>query len=346
VYDIENNYKSIKMKSISNIEAIRKKIVNTTEHAVKITKLINTIEGADTNCNVNCNGFGRIRKYQQFQLFFDNSRQRGKKLLRGLNPETTCYTSQVFQIEGCNIRCWYCYVDDCALAACSEEAEWITVDDMLDLFFQNNTPPYIIDLSGGQPDLVPEWCFWIMQDIEKRGMKDNVFVWLDDNLTTVHLMENYLTVDEIIYMSSFPKHSRTCCFKGYDENSYTFNTRSSATSLDLQLKNFKKLFDYGFDLYAYVTLTGPRGNVTKDKLSYFMDELQKIHPFLPLRTIPLIIKNFNATSLRLNTTYKEALKEQYLAFEYWDTLLGNRFTFSERQIPYEDIKMRNVPGAQ
>lgn len=327
------------MSSIKDFERIRKKIVNPNNRSVKITKLSNSIEGTDANCSINCNGFGRIRRYHSFRLFFDNTKGRSKKLLRGLSPDTSSYSTQVFQIEGCNIRCWYCYVDDSSLNANSTDAEWITVDELMDLFFKDNSEPYIIDLSGGQPDIVPEWCYWIMQEVEKRGMKGKVYIWVDDNLTTVNCMEHFLTNDAIHYMASFPKHSRTCCFKGYDELSYQFNARDRSTSLKLQLDNFRKLLMYGFDLYAYVTLTGPKGYATYQKIEQFVNELQSIHSLLPLRTIPLIIDVFNVTSMRMNPKYEESLVEQQIAFEYWDEVLNSRFSNEIRMRPYEEIKL-------
>ena len=322
-------------------EMLRSKIVDIEKRAVKVTNFAGLEESLDNNCYVNCKGLGRIRKYKNFNLFLDNMQATEKRLLRGVDPTLQEFQTQVFQLVGCNMRCWYCFVDDCILAANNNNSEWLLVSEMVDSFVKENDNPLIIDLSGGQPDLVPEWCYWVMEEIEKRNLKNKVYVWIDDNLTTMEVMEECLTSDQISYMAQFPKHSRACCFKGYNDETYSFNVRTKYKSLKEQIYSFRKLYSYGFDIYAYISLTGPKGSANERDIELFINEIQSIHPMLPLRIIPLKIKEFEVTSGRMNKVYEEAMQEQYKAYIIWKRIIERRYTKKEIKLPYEAINIHD-----
>lgn len=320
---------------------LREQIVDVEKKAIKLTKISDTEESCDSNCFINCGGYGRVRKYKNFKLFLCNEIDgKNKRLLRGVDRNSTEYRTQVFQIAGCNVRCWYCFVDDCILAANHPNLRWITVEQMLDMYEKENDKPFILDLSGGQPDLVPEWCYWVMCELERRGMKNKVYIWLDDNLTTLDMLERHLTHEQIHYMASYPKHSRACCFKGYDDETFRFNVRNSNISFDSQIKAFKKLYEYGFDLYAYITLTGPSGNADIDKINRFINEIRKINVNLPLRIIPLKITSFTVTKKRLNDIYKNAFEEQIRAYGIWKEVMNMYYTEMELNKNFEDVQIR------
>jgi hypothetical protein len=165
-----------------------------------------------------------------------------------------------------------------------------------------------------------------------------VFVWLDDNLGTKVLWE-LLTPEQIDYMATFPKHSRACCFKGYDQVSFSFNT-GSQNNFDKQFTIFERLLRSDFDLYAYATITSPKGNCTKEKMKCFVDRLQMLHPNLPLRTIPLEIKPFTNTTSRMDSSkLNDSFMEQQKAYDFsWNELI-RRFTQSELTKPYDKVSL-------
>lgn len=317
-------------------ELLRKKIVDIKTRSIKLVKIQSIEESMDSNCHVNCDGFGRQRLYDNFSLFMENRGTVKKRLLRGISPKIDHFRTQVFQNAGCNIRCWYCFVDDCALDAAPINTEWVSVTKMIDVFLQENEEPFIMDLSGGQPDLAPEWCFWIMEELEKRNLRGKVFVWLDDNLLTVNILEKYLSESQIKYMAEYPKHSRACCFKGYNNQSFHFNIRNNILDINEQINNFRKLYTYGFDIYAYITLTGPKGCANMQAIETFINQIQDIDYILPLRIIPLKIVNFRVTMKRINETYKEALQEQYRAYDIWSNIMRKYYSEEEIRRPYED----------
>jgi uncharacterized Fe-S cluster-containing radical SAM superfamily protein len=247
--------------------------------------------------------------------------------------------SQAFQLAGCNWRCWYCYVDDALLNGLVARGEYVTASALLDLYLEVPNHPAVIDLTGGQPDLVPEWALWVLQEIDRRGLRGRVLVWQDDNLSS-ELMWTLLSAEQISFMSAFEGHSRVGCFKGFDPQSFSYNTSAPAELFDRQFAVFRRLLKNGFDVYAYATFTCPSGHCTKDRIHEFVDRLQDIHPLLPLRTIPLKIRPFSATQARMRPGQETTFDEQQRAGEFWDEELRNRFSSQQLLLPYEAVELR------
>lgn len=328
-------------KMMQYYEKLRRKIVNVNNRSIRLTKISGLEESKDKNCHINCEGYGRLRKYKNFSLFLCNEVDGlNKKLLRGLPQNTKEFTTQVFQIAGCNMRCWYCFVDDCILSVEGEQLQWIEIKHMIDIYENEKYKSPILDLSGGQPDLVPEWCYWVMLELEKRGLKDTVYIWLDDNLTTIDILEKHLSQNQIRYMACFPKHSRACCFKGYDDLTFKYNTRNSIITIEDQINAFQKLYNYGFDIYAYMSLTGPKGYADIQKIDTFIKKIRKIDINLPLKIIPLKINEFTVTRNRMNDDYTQSLYEQIRAYEIWKKVMSMYYTKSELEKPFEDVELK------
>lgn len=321
-----------------NIELLRNKIVDKEKKRILLANIEDTLENKDDICDVNCRGVGRIRHYKDFKLFLCNKNGKKRKLLRGYNPANEIIDTQVYQIVGCNWRCWYCFVDDEILSGNTSKCQWLTIEELIDTFLEQNLD--IIDLSGGQPDLVPEWCLWVMQELEKRGYRGKKYIWLDDNLSTPSILESQLSSQEIKYMADYPLHSRACCFKGFSDNTIQFNIQNKKIKIAEQIKCFEKLYNYGFDLYAYITLTAQKGSYTKEEVDVFVRKIQEINYNLPLRIIPLEIRDFTATSNRIRQTYHEAYQEQYKVYDIWNDIMHKYYSVDDIERQFEEIEIR------
>ncbi|HET9896708.1 MAG TPA: radical SAM protein [Streptosporangiaceae bacterium] len=149
-----------------------------------ISDLRGTAQDDDLSEPVNCGGYGRIRH-------FSSATSRGwppnplpvlpAAEALGLPPGGPM-RAQVFQNAVCNWRCWYCYVPLSLLSGSERRARWFTAAELVDLYLTEPGRPTILDLSGGQPDLIPEWVAWTLQALADRGA-DDVYVWSDDNLS-------------------------------------------------------------------------------------------------------------------------------------------------------------------
>ena len=58
-------------------------------------------------------------------------------------------------------------------------ADFLSAATLIDLYLNQPEPPVVLDLTGGQPDLVPEWILWMMCELRARGLERKVYVWSD-----------------------------------------------------------------------------------------------------------------------------------------------------------------------
>jgi len=323
----------------TRIDLLRRRILDESRHAVLVSILAESYESQDNNVFLVPPGLSRIRRYREFRLYLSRARSINGHpipLRRGLPVEARIDT-HVFQINACNWHCWYCYVDDSRLAGQAKTGQFLSAEELVSTYRELAEKPPVIDLSGGEPDLTPEWTLWILNEVERVGLTGQVLVWQETNLST-RLLWEVLDRSDISYMAAFPGHSRVGCFKGFDEVSFAFNTRANPRNFVEQFEIFRNLVGAGFEMYAYATLTGPAGHCSRPRVASFLDRLQRVHPLLPLRTIPLRVVPFAATKARLGgVSMSAALHEQNRAGDYWDEELERRFSRDELQMPYEDV---------
>ena len=237
---------------------LRKKSVDAFERRVLLSKLSGSDQEPDLSVPTNCDGFGRVRHFRTKTAPNWPSNPlpilpAAKALL--LPPDQTALEAQVYQNAACPWRCWYCFVPYSLLNANPKSSKWFTMSSLLDLF--ENEPggcPRVIDLSGGSPDLVPEWPIWMMDELEARGLDQETYLWSDDNLSTDWLFTK-LSFSQLERMQSYKNYGRVCCFKGIDDQSFAFNTNANSAGFDFQFQVMNRLLDLDIDVYGYITLT-------------------------------------------------------------------------------------------
>ena len=177
--------------------------------------------------------------------------------------------------------------------------------------------PAVIVLSGGQPDLVPEWTAWTISALRDAGAGDSTYLWTDDNLSNDYFWR-YLSDDEISLVATWPLFGRVGCFKGYDAASFAFNTAAAPDLFDRQFELFARHLDLGVDCYGYVTLTGPD----------------------PSRVVEAIPRLWGPVHARLTEPRQHSLDVQSRAVEAWNVELSRRFTTKLRETPIHLVRMR------
>ena len=247
--------------------------------------------------------------------------------------------TQVFQIASCNARCWYCFVPDNLKEASKCSSKWFSASEMIDLFQRDCKGIRVLDLSGGNPELVPEWVYYMMKELERRKISDQIYLWSDDTLTTRYFFD-YLKEDQIDYVKKYKNYGKVCCFKGFDNVSFSFNARLPQELFDKQFENFKRYFDLGLDLYGYVTFTANDVNDVEEKIAKFIKRLTEIHPLLPLRIVPLKISIFTPVQSRLNPDYINAVENQKKVYKEWRKQLEDMYESSLLNSNICDIKLR------
>jgi uncharacterized Fe-S cluster-containing radical SAM superfamily protein len=313
-------------------EHLRVRGIRPEQQQILITNFKGSQQEQDLSAPTNCAGYGRIHHFRRPQPHpWPSNPLPIDPAARALGlPQLDEIQAQVFQNAICSWRCWYCFVDFDLLSANPAHAQFMSADDLLDLYVAERTRPVVIDLSGGQPDLVPEWSLWMSDAIARRGLTTSVYLWTDDNLSNDYLWR-FLKSEEIERLRRSANYGRVGCFKGFDEKSFSFNTKAAPALFYEQFGLMNRLVTAGFDVYGYATFTGTSDNEMHILMSRFVDSLQEqVHPLFPLRTIPLRIGAFTPTKGRMREEHVKAMAVQETAIYAWNAELEKRFCPEQR----------------
>jgi uncharacterized Fe-S cluster-containing radical SAM superfamily protein len=321
---------------------MRERGVDRDAGTLRITSFVDSKQERDLTEPANCQGFGRIRHFRRETSagWPENSLpiEPAARAL-GVDPTPLRLEAQVFQNAVCNWRCWYCFVDFELLSGRQDRSSMLSAERLVNLYLAEPSRPKIIDLSGGQPDLVPEWVPWMMRALSAAGISDQVFLWSDDNLSNDYFWR-YLSEDERTLISDYRMYGKVCCFKGFDAHSFARNTAAAPELFDRQFALMRRLInETTIDLYAYVTLTTDQPTGIESAMSAFIDRLQALDANLPLRTVPLEITAFTPVLPRMNTEHQRALSLQEEAIAAWDEELVRRFSEHERARAICDVPL-------
>ena len=320
---------------------LRTRAINTGERQVLISRLDGSDQARDLTVPPNCGGFGRVRHFRQATSpGWPTNPLPIVPAARALGLEPPlAMTAQVFQNAACNWRCWYCYVPYNLLAADPARSAWLTAEELVAFYAAEGERPLVLDLSGGSPDLVPEWVPWMMEALDAAGLSKSTYLWSDDNLSTEYLFGQVPAAD-VERMQAYRNYGRVCCFKGFDEASFSFNTRAAPDAFIRQFDVMDRLLGLDLDVYGYATFTTPTVAGVRDQMARFVDRLQGLHFNLPLRVVPLEVVSFSPAAGRMDETRRAALNNQRAAIEAWCFELENRFDDAARTAPICDVPLR------
>lgn len=324
---------------------LRRKGIDAASKRIRMTKFDGSIQSQDLTLPPNCDGWGRIHHFRRSQgEGWPHNPLPIDPALKVLSlPRGDEIQVQVFQNAICSWRCWYCFVDFELLAANPKHSGFKSVDELIDLYLAEINRPSIIDLSGGQPDLVPEWGLWFADTLHRRGLDGEVYIWTDDNLSNDYLWR-YLERKEIRRLASYPNYGRVGCFKGFDEHSFSFNTLAEPSLFKSQFFLMRRLVEAAFDVYGYATFTTDDDHNISTLMSDFVDRLQsEVHPQFPLRTVPLRIYEFTPTKSRMKPRHNRALSIQLDAVQAWSEELEKRFPGAMRSQSITEIPISTKP---
>jgi uncharacterized Fe-S cluster-containing radical SAM superfamily protein len=325
---------------------LRARAIDVAGRRVLISRLESSEQERDLAVPANCGGFGRIRHFRRRtsagwppnSLPIDPA----CKAL-GLNPPAMM-EAQVFQNAACAWRCCYCFVPYNLLSADLKRSVWLTAEELVNLYRAEGQRPLILDLSGGSPDLVPEWTLWMMDALCAAGLDASTFLWTDDNLSTTYLFDEVSPAD-LARMTKYCNYGRVCCFKGFDARSFAFNTRAAESDFEKQFAVLRKLLELGLDVYGYITLTAPAEDNIDGAMDRFFDRLQAVDPNFPLRTIPLEIREFSPVSPRLDGLRRDSMRIQQRAIEAWNHQIARRYDDRLRALNIADVPLTSQSAA-
>jgi uncharacterized Fe-S cluster-containing radical SAM superfamily protein len=323
---------------------MRDRILRPERREILVSRFTGSGQEADLTVPANCDGLGRVRHFRRHTAegWPTNPLPIDPALKRlGLAPADEL-PAQLFQNAACGWRCWYCFVPFNMLTGNEQLGEWVTAEDLIDLYLREPNRSPMIDLSGGSPDLTPEWVVWTMEALEDRDVHETTYLWSDDNLSTDYVVTK-LSQAQRDRLVSYKNYGRVCCFKGFDADAFAFNTGAAPASFDDQFQTFDRYLDLGLDLYGYVTFTGPDPSAVEKGIPRFLDRLQALHENLPLRIAPLRIEDFTPTKDRSSKMgdqrFAIARPVQEAAIALWTAELARRFESHQLQMNVADVPM-------
>ncbi|KKL05438.1 hypothetical protein LCGC14_2606020, partial [marine sediment metagenome] len=325
------------MSGLKNLKQKREKAINLEEKKILISNYIGTFQEKDLSELPNCNGYGRIHHFNmKTSPNWPKNPLPNFPACRSLNIETsTILRAEIFQVSMCNLNCWYCFVPSDLLIGNLDYAMYLSASDMISKFMKIEDKPNTIILSGGQPDLVPEWLYWMMLELKRNQLNNEVYLWSDDNLTTDFFF-TVLSIDQINFIKTYQNYGKVGCFKGFDPKSFSFNIQSNNWQFKQQFVILNRYIELNIDVYAYVTLTAPEVELAEKRINSFIDKLQAIRYNLPLRTIPLEIKRYSPIS-SISKIFRLALENQHYLVKIWMDCLKERYSKKDLKKPITEI---------
>ncbi|MBI1777194.1 MAG: hypothetical protein HYR63_17795 [Proteobacteria bacterium] len=325
-------------------ETLRARAIDVAGRRLLVSRLAGSEQEVDLSAPTNCRGYGRVRHFKQTTSsgwpINPLPIVPASKAL-GINPPPQMMRAQVFQNAACAWRCWYCFVPYNLLSANQSLSAWLTPEELVSMYQAEPDRPRIIDLSGGSPDLIPEWTPWMMSALKNVGLDQTTYLWTDDNLSTTYLFDK-LDQTQLDIMQEYKNYGRVCCFKGYDARSFAFNTRAAEEDFDNQFVIMRRLLTLDIDLYGYVTLTSPYSEGVAASVANFVDRLQNLNPNLPLRVTPLQIRVFSPVNSRLTADRERSLAVQEEAIAAWESELDRRFEPTARALDVANVPITGV----
>lgn len=316
---------------------LRTRAIDLAARRLLISRLGGSAQEVDITAPTNCGGYGRVRHFRLTTApgWPTNPLPIAPACAAlGISPVPDLMRAQVFQNAACAWRCWYCFVPDELLNADQTRSSWFTAEQLVSMYRNEPDRPFVLDLSGGSPDLVPEWTVWMMEELAKAGLQESTYLWSDDNLSTTYLFD-HLSDEQRSRLQNYKNYGRVCCFKGFDEASFALNTRAAPQDYSAQFEIMRRLLDLHIDLYGYVTLTSANDQHIDQAVGTFVDRLQELDPNLPLRVVPLQIQLFTPAQQRVaqRADRQRSLAVQEEAIAAWTTEISKRFDGALRSLP-------------
>lgn len=344
---------------LKRAEKLRKTMIKPEEKKILLANLSNTAQTQDlTAARVFGDGIFRSKIYTKpidRELDPFRGEPAGIAAKQLTIPEKTivcpqeCNAAFLGQINGCNLKCWYCYVDKISNSANPRFGTYVSAEEYLLRFLvasrieQNSINPdtklNVLRISGGEVFIIPEIIVWIIEAIEKYNLRDYIYIWVDCNLCTGRSYWEKLSPEERKKIRTYKNIGFCGCYKGFDEETFYENTGgANPIFFEEQIKMHKALVDEGLDIYTYLYPVVRSKYGLRKRLTEFMERLQnEIYPLAPLKMMTPPIKVYGPTKERLTPERKEALENQWLAIKIWKEELRKRFSAQELSLRPNEI---------
>ena len=115
-------------------------------------------------------------------------------------------------------------------------------------------PTNVIRVTGGEPFLEPDLILGILEELERRGMSDKIFLWTETNLSPFiqeqeskePLLKKWVDLEKFGRFANLAVHP---CLHGIDPRSYSKITGCDPYYFEWILDALKTMIDFKFDIY-------------------------------------------------------------------------------------------------
>lgn len=336
---------------IKRAEIIRPRMIDLKNKKVLLASFEDSSQAQDIPEAQRFGDYFRVKIYtkkKEAEQGLDNFRSEpaGIAALRLNTNIAECNAVFLGQVNGCNLQCWQCYVDDKNKSGNPKYGKFFSAEEILTQFLiesrkaQFSSDPdvkvNILRLSGGDPFLVPEFILWIVEAVENFRLQDFIYLWVDTNLMTGDFYWKYLSDEQRTKIRNFKNIGFMGCYKGYDEESFTKTCGAAPEFFKEQFKIHRRLVDEGLDVYTYLyPLTYSEENL-REKIIGFMNRLQaEINLYAPMRLTTPYVKLYSPTEMRINPEREKALELQYKAIKIWKEEIEKRFVGYDNLFPHQ-----------
>lgn len=194
-------------------------------------------------------------------------------------PLKDCNMTFVAQTKTCNLYCPWCFVDDQNKNGKKENGAYFSTRQICDAFEEaRNTSLDAINVlrrSGGEPLLLPWQWTETLEELDKRGLTNNVYFQGETNLTTgsfIESLQQQERLDQHFWnkIAEYNNFGVLCSFKGTDEQSNLkaigIKNKSNLFLEEERWKTFRTMVEVGIDCYPFIYDPNP------DTLPVFLEK--------------------------------------------------------------------------
>jgi len=272
-------------------------------------------------------------------------------------------------IPRCPLSCWHCYVDECLKANCNICAakkycdqnmkvntgikeNWFSAKKIVDGFVEQRNLDKekglfsnILRITGGEPFLVPDLLLGILEELKRRQLHDEVFLWTETNLIPLIVQDNEDAIVSDKLLNKLAAYRNFCvhpCFHGLNEKNFEEVTGETINDFNFLLRAFERLLNAGIDIYPTF---GSNMSLPED-VERFYNKISEIDRLLPLRFCLIEYDlDYNPVKWRRKNIPNfakrhEKVYDRFEVIERWDGLLRKNTKYKYGDIPRHLVPMK------
>jgi uncharacterized Fe-S cluster-containing radical SAM superfamily protein len=258
-------------------------------------------------------------------------------------------------VPKCPYDCWHCYNNKKLHLV--ENAEWHTAAEIVDAFLEQrkydktaSVKSNVLRITGGESFLVPELILDCLDELKKRGLHEEIFVWTETDLypfirekgesfaESVSIKRDGVSLkvlEELSKHSNFAVHP---CLHGLSNKEIQDITGKKNIHINQLIEGLSILLSHKFDIYP----TFGSNVSAPENLGILFQKLYMLNRNLPLRfALVQYDLEYPDICIRLKEQPNREfnLHSKYTNLRIWNTLLKKHYNIGYAVIPRHMISL-------